>query len=447
MDTSEWSSNLAVRNKEPIVTVREILQDSDVDDQIIEPCSSHSPRKRNYYEVERNSIITPSIRNEKKQVSPAKRQRNDRGMGSICLQTEHNGNSRGTVFMEKEIAESKKGNERIPETPKIGKLCEGFEVTLSPNNNLINRNMNTRGSAPPSSHPSGRDGPESSGTNETTSIEASMLPIETLSPALAHLSSAYHENPRSNSISSSSDQYKYHNLKSNYEHIPHNTSKAQIPKERSDKYEYKLNNTELNKNCEQISNTFESLFPTVEDWIELQRSQLDTVSERINRIFSLIQQGERLLQNVMTTENASQLELLIDRITHVLAEDFRIDDSSSAVPNFPPERDFVAQLTNVYVSTDPSQTLEELQQFAKMRSNMNVSLSEKEERFVDTIEALGATQTKLKEEWNMLNLKEGKSKFKFMLEMNSCERAKVLQRVWDLKKEIANFYMCADTIR
>ncbi|TGO58904.1 hypothetical protein BCON_0050g00360 [Botryotinia convoluta] len=439
MDTSEWSSNLAVRNKEPIVTVREILQDSDVDAQIIEPCSSHSPRKRNHYEVERNSIITPSIRkpsNEKEQVSPAKRQRNDRGMESICLQTEHNGKSRGTVFIEKEIAASKKGNERIPETPNIGKRFEGFEVTLS-------------GSAPPSSPPSDRNGPESSGTNETTSIEARMLPLDTLSPALAHLSSAHHENPRSNSISSSSKSchYKYHNLKSNYENISHNTSEAQTPKERSDKYEYKLNNTETNQNCEHISNTFESLFPIVKDWIEQQRSQFDTITERINKIFSLIQQGERLLQNAMTTENASRLELLIDRITHVLAEDFRIDDPSSAVPNFPPERDFVAQLTNVYVSTDPSQTLEELQQFANMRSNMGVSLNEKEARFIDTIKALGATQTKLKEEWNMLNLKEDKNNFKFMLEMNSCERAKVLQRVWDLKKEIANFYMCADTRR
>ncbi|TGO30713.1 hypothetical protein BPAE_0004g00710 [Botrytis paeoniae] len=434
MDTSEWSSDLAVRNKEPIVTVREILQDSDVDDQIIEPCSSHSPRKRNHYDVERNSIITLSIRkpsNEKEQVSPAKRQRNDRGMESICLQTEHNGKSRGTFFMEKEIAASNQGNERIPETPNIGKRFEGFEVTLS-------------GSAPPSSPPSDRNGPESSGTNETISIEARMLPIDTLSPAQAYLSSAHHENPRSNSISSSSESrhYKYHNLKSNHENISHNTSEVQTPKERSDKYEYKLNNTETSQNCEHISNIFESLFSIVKDWIEQQRSQFDTITERINKIFSLIQQGERLLQNAMTTENASRLELLIDRITHVLAEDFRIDDSSSIVPNFPPERDFVAQLTNVYVSTDPSQTLEELQQFANMRSSMG-----KEARFIDTIKALGATQTKLKEEWNMLNLKEDKNNFEFMLEMNSRERAKVLQRAWDLKKGIANFYMCADTRR
>ncbi|TGO39880.1 hypothetical protein BHYA_0046g00340 [Botrytis hyacinthi] len=392
MDTSEWSSNLAVRNKEPIVTVREVLQDSDVDDQITEPCFSHSPRKRNHYEVERNSIITPSIR---------------------------------------EIAASEKDNERIAETPNIGKQFEGLIVTPS------------SGSAPQSAD----SGPEPSVTNETTSIEAKMVPIDTLGPALAHLSSAHHQNPRSSSISSSSESlhYKYHNLKRNYENIPYNTSEAQPPKKRSDKYETKLNNVEPNQNCEHISNTFEFLFPTTEDWIEQQRSQFDTVTERINKIFSLIQQGERLLQNAMTPENASQLELLIDRITHVLAEGLRIDDSTSAVPNFPPERDFVAQATNVYVSTDPSQTLEELRKFA--RSNMGVNLSEKEESFIESIKSLSATQTRLKEEWNKLNLKEDKNNFKFMLEMNSSERAKVLQRAWDLKKEIANFYMCADTRR
>ncbi|KAF7911080.1 uncharacterized protein EAF01_002588 [Botrytis porri] len=439
MDTSEWSSNLAVRNKEPIVTVREILQDSDVDDQKIEPCSSHSPRKRNHYEVERNSIITPSIRkpsNEKEQVSPAKRQRNDRCMESIRLQTEYNGKSRGTIFMGGEIAASKKGNERIPDTPNIGRRFEGLKVTLSR-------------SAPPPSPPSDSNEPESFSTNETTSIEANILPIDTLSPALAHLSSAHRENPRPISISNSSESrhYNYHKLESNYENLPQNTSEAQTFKERSDKYEYKPNNTEPKQNCEHISNTFESLFPIVEDWIEQQRTQFDIVTERINKILSLIQQGERLLQNAMTSENASRLELLIDRITHVLAGDFRIDDSSSAVPNFPPERDFVAQLTNVFVSTDPSQALEELQQFANMRSNMGVSLSEKEGRFINTIKALGATHTRLKEEWNMLNLKEDKANFRFMLEMNSCERAKVLERVWDLRKEIANFYMCADTRR
>ncbi|KAF7902698.1 hypothetical protein EAF00_002601 [Botryotinia globosa] len=432
MDTSEWSSNIAARNKEPIVTVREILQDSDVDDQIIEPCSSHSPRKRNHCEVEKNSIVNPSIRrkpsNEKGQVSPAKRQCNVRGMESNCLQTEYNGKSRGTVFMERQIAASKKGNERIPETPNIGKQLEGLMVTLS-------------GSAPPSAG----SGPEPSGTNETTPVEAKMVPIDTLSPALAHLSSAHHENPRSGSISSSSESlhYIYHNLERNYGNIPHNTSKAQPPKKRSDKYETKLNNTEPNQNCEHISNTFEYLFPTVKDRIEQQRSQFDTVTERINEIFSLIQQGERLLQNAMTTENASQLELLIDIITHVLTEDLRIDDSTSAIPDFSPERDFVAQVTNVYVSTDPSQALEELWKFA--RSNMGVILSEKEEVFIENIKSLNATQTRLKEEWNMLNSKEDKNSFKFMLEMNSSERGNLLQRAWDLKKEIANFYMCADT--
>ncbi|KAF7953583.1 uncharacterized protein EAE97_000982 [Botrytis byssoidea] len=389
MDTSEWSSNIAVRNKEPVVTVREILQDSDVDDQIIEPCSSHSPRKRNHCEVEKNSIINPSIR---------------------------------------EIAASKKGNERFTETPNIRKQLEGLIVTLS-------------GSAAPSAG----NRPEPSGTNETTSIKAKMIPIDTLSPALAHLSSAHHENPRSSSISSSSESlhYKYHNLKRNYENIPHNISEAQPPKKRSDKYETELNNIEPNQNCEHTSNTFEYLFPTIKDRIEQQRSQFDTVTERINEIFNLIQQGERLLQNAMTTENASQSELLVDRITHVLAEDLRIDDSTSAIPNFSPERGFVAQVTNVHVSTDPSQTLKELWKFA--RSNMGVILSEKEEVFIESIKSLNATQTRLKEEWNMLNSKEDKNNFKFMLEMNSSERAKVLQRAWDLKKEIANFYMCAET--
>ncbi|THV54399.1 hypothetical protein BGAL_0027g00100 [Botrytis galanthina] len=422
MDTSEWSSNLAVRNKEPIVTVREILQDSDVDDQIIEPCSSHSPRKRNHCEVEKNSIINPSIRrnpsNEKGQVSPAKRQCSVKGMESNCLQTEHNGKSRGIVLMERQV--------KLESGRRFKTDCHA-----------------ERGSAPPSAG----SGPEPSGTNETTSIKAKMVTIDTLSPALAHLSSAHYENSRSSSISSSSESsnYKYHNLKRNYENIPHKTTEAQPPQKRSDKYETKLNNTEPNQNCEHISNTFESLFATVKDWIEQQRSQFDTVTERINEIFSLIQQGERLLQNAMTTENASQLELMIDRITHALVEDLRIDDSTSVVPNFPLERDSVAQVTNVYISTDPSQTLEELRQFA--RSNMGVSLSEKEERFIENIESLSATQTRLKEEWNMLNSREDKDKFKFMLEMNSSERAKVLQRAWDLKKEIASFYMCADTRR
>ncbi|KAK6613292.1 hypothetical protein H4I95_01636 [Botrytis cinerea] len=370
MDTSEWSSNLAVRNKEPVVTVREILQDSDVDDQIIEPCFSHSPRKRNHYEVERNSIITPSIRkpsNEKEQVSPAKRQRNAKGLESICLQAEHNGKSRGTVFMEREIAIAKKG----------------------------------------------------------------------------HPSSAQHENSRLDCISSSSKSrhYKYHNLESNYENNPHNTPEAQTPKESSDKYEYKLNNTKPNQDCEQISKTFESLFPIVEDWIEQQKSQFDTLTEKINKTFSLIQQGERLLQNVMDTENASRLELLIDKITHLLAEDLMTDVPSSAAPSSSPERDSVAQLTKVYLPTDPPQTLEELQQLANMRSHAGVSLSEKEAEFMSAIAYLGAKQTKLKEEWNMLNLREDKNDLEFMFEMNCRERAEVLEGVWDLKKKIAEFYM------
>ncbi|KAF7960850.1 hypothetical protein EAE96_000522 [Botrytis aclada] len=428
MDTSEWSSNLAARNKEPIVTVREVLQDSDVDDQMIEPSSSHNPRKRNYHEVERNSIITPSIRKPSNERSPEKRQRNDRSMESIHLQAEHNGRIRGNIFMEREIAASKKGNERIPETPNIGKRFEGLKVTLS-------------GPAPPSSSPPHRNGPESSGTNETTSIEAKMLHIDTLSPALAHLSSAHYENSRSNSISSSSESshYKYHNLKSNCKTISHNISESQNPKERSDKYENKLNNTEPNQNREHISNTFEFLFSIVEDWIEQQRSQFDTITERINGILSLIQQGERLLQNVMTTENASELELLIDRITHVLTEDFSVDVPSSAAPNSPPERDSVAQPTNVCISADPSQTLEELQQFANKRLNVGVSLSEKEARFIEAIKAIGTTQTRLMEEWNMLNSKD-KNNFKFMLEMNSHERAKVLKMVSNLKREMAFFY-------
>ncbi|TEY67246.1 hypothetical protein BOTCAL_0128g00060 [Botryotinia calthae] len=433
MDTSEWSSNLAVRSKEPIVTVREILQGLDVDDHIIEPCSSHSPRKRNHYEVERNSIITPSIRkpsNEKEQVSPAKRQRNNKDLESICLQAEHNGKSRGTVFMEREIAASKKGNERNPDTPNIGKRIEGLRVMLL-------------GSALQSPLPPDRNGPESSGTNETMSIDRKMHPADTLSPALAHLSSAHHENPRSDSISSSSESrhYKYHNLKSNYENNPHNTPEAQTPKERSDKYEYKLNNPKPSQDCEHISKTFESLFPIVEDWIEQQKSQFDALTEKINKIFSLIQQGEWLLQNIMNTKNASQFELLIEKITHLLAEHLKTDVRSSAAPSSPPERDSVAQLTKVYLSTDPPQTLEELQQLANMRSHTGVSLSEKEAGFISAIAYLGAKQTKLKEEWNMLNLREDKNDLKFMFEMNYRERAEVLEGVWDLKKKIAEFYM------
>ncbi|KAM0319860.1 hypothetical protein ACHAO8_000902 [Botrytis cinerea] len=433
MDTSEWSSNLAVRNKEPVVTVREILQDSDVDDQIIEPCSSHSPRKRNHYEVERNSIITPSIRkpsNEKEQVSPAKRQRNAKGLESICLQAEHNGKSRGTVFMEREIAIAKKGNERIPDTPNIGKRIGGLRAMLL-------------GPEPQSSLPSDRNGPESSGTKETTPIDTKMHPVDILSPPLGHPSSAQHENSRLDCISSSSKSrhYKYHNLESNYENNPHNTPEAQTPKESSDKYEYKLNNTKPNQDCEQISKTFESLFPIVEDWIERQKSQFDTLTEKINKTFSLIQQGERLLQNVMDTENASRLELLIDKITHLLAEDLMTDVPSSAAPSSSPERDSVAQLTKVYLPTDPPQTLEELQQLANMRSHAGVSLSEKEAEFMSAIAYLGAKQTKLKEEWNMLNLREDKNDLEFMFEMNCRERAEVLEGVWDLKKKIAEFYM------
>ncbi|CCD53684.1 hypothetical protein BofuT4_P137290.1 [Botrytis cinerea T4] len=400
MDTSEWSSNLAVRNKEPVVTVREILQDSE----------------------------KPS--NEKEQVSPAKRQRNAKGLESNCLQAEHNGKSRGTVFMEREIAIAKKGNERIPDTPNIGKRIGGLRAMLL-------------GPEPQSSLPSDRNGPESSGTKETTPIDTKMHPVDILSPALGHPSSAQHENSRLDCISSSSKSrhYKYHNLKSNYENNPHNTPEAQTPKESSDKYEYKLNNTKPNQDCEQISKTFESLFPIVEDWIEQQKSQFDTLTEKINKTFSLIQQGERLLQNVMDTENASRLELLIDKITHLLAEDLMTDVPSSAAPSSSPERDSVAQLTKVYLPTDPPQTLEELQQLANMRSHAGVSLSEKEAEFMSAIAYLGAKQTKLKEEWNMLNLREDKNDLEFMFEMNCRERAEVLEGVWDLKKKIAEFYM------
>ncbi|RAL68177.1 hypothetical protein DID88_008884 [Monilinia fructigena] len=127
MDTLKWNANLTVRHKEPIITVREILQDSDnsVDgqaDQAAKTTSSQSDLKRNHQEVEKGSDLTTSIRIEKEQVSPAKRHRNGRGMAPIRLQDVDNDKSHRLAFMETEVTALVKGKGMVPDTSNLEKL-------------------------------------------------------------------------------------------------------------------------------------------------------------------------------------------------------------------------------------------------------------------------------------------------------------------------------------
>ncbi|QSZ37606.1 hypothetical protein DSL72_008705 [Monilinia vaccinii-corymbosi] len=350
MDTLEWNTDLTARQKEPIITVREILQDSDssVDDQAdqadqaAETSCSQSPRKRNHQEVERSPDLTTSIRKrsiEKEQVSPAKRRRSDRGLGSIRL--------------------------------KI--------ASENPNSHLI----------------------------ENKDKEVSDI----------------FESPQTQSQKFESQYEDISN--NNFEHI---RSKPQ----------------ELENNYDYISNTFESLCPSVENWIEQQKSQLETVTERINRILGLIQQGERLQQNVLTAEMASQLKNVINDITTAISQNSDVDGSSASNSiNLNCQqgrvRSLINQLRVLSETTDDTQCLTELQKYARIRLELDVPYAEEEWHFVMTSFQLGKTDTKLREELERINTR-GPKEFPFMLEMNRGEQADVSRQIVGLKRAIAAFY-------
>ncbi|KAF7863874.1 hypothetical protein EAF04_006839 [Stromatinia cepivora] len=437
MDALEWSSNLAVRNKEPIVTVREILQDSDVEEQTAELSSSCSPRKRNHCEVEKNSYFTPPIRkpsSEKEQVSPAKRHRSGRDLGSICLQPEHNLKSRETVLVESETTTSKHGKEKVSDTPSLGRRFGSLRPAqpgLSPS------------PAPPSEY--SRSG--SPTTNENTGINVEMPPLDTVMPSVASFSSARSsqtvlENSRSHALQNTSElrHYKTYNLENSSESFSNNTfegpsSKVQEP---DNKCEDVPNDTEAENEYEFISNTFESLYPLVEDWINQQKSQLDIVTERINRILGFIQQGERLQQNVLTSEMASQLENLIEEITNGITTKSSINDSRPRDRYCQQQRDFIDQIQAVFMTTDAYLCLKELVKLADIRSTM-IGLAEKEVEFINTIEQLNTSHRKAMKVLHMLEPKDT-IEYSSILDMNLREYTNLSKMVMALKEEMAAFY-------
>ncbi|KAJ8066263.1 hypothetical protein OCU04_005345 [Sclerotinia nivalis] len=406
MDALEWSSNLAVRNKEPIVTVREVLQDSDVEEQTTDPSSSCSPRKRNHCEVEKNSYFTPSIRkpsSEKEQVSPAKRHRSGRDLGSIGLQSEHDLNSRGTVLVESETTTSKHGKEKVPDTPSLGRRFGSLkpaQLGLSP--------------SPASPSEYSRLG------SSTTVLENSRSHALLNTPELCH--------------------YKTYNLENSYENFSNNTFEGPSSKfqEPDNKCEDVPNDTEAENEYEFISNTFESLYPLVEDWINQQKSQLDTVTERINRILGFIQQGERLQQNVPTSEMASQLENLIEEITNGITTKSSINDSKPRDRYCQQQRNFIDQFRVVFMTTDAYLCLKELVKLADIRSTM-IGLAEKEVEFINTIEQLNTSHRKAMKELHMLEPKNT-IEYSLILDTNLREYTNLSKMIMALKEEMAAFY-------
>ncbi|ESZ97344.1 hypothetical protein SBOR_2274 [Sclerotinia borealis F-4128] len=311
MDTLEWNSALAVRNKEPIITVREVLQDSE---NILLPKSSQTQPSRSREELGFHHIdpviiqlkfehlfdVTSSLmllnrkpNSKKEQVSPAKRHRNGRGLGSIPLKPEHKNRNRGVTFVETERFESEKVKARVSDTPRLGKIFEQLEPSRT-------------GVAPPPSPQSDRSRSGFSGTHEIMSIDKAMPSAAMFSAGRLPLGIC--ENPRP------------HMAENKCEDIPSDT----IEPLRSNVQEPEIKH-------EHISRMFESLYPQVEGWIRQQQSQLNTVTERINRILDLIQQGERLEQTSITAENATQLKNAIAEITLEMSQNLNIDCASSSM--------------------------------------------------------------------------------------------------------------------
>ncbi|EDO03706.1 predicted protein [Sclerotinia sclerotiorum 1980 UF-70] len=363
MDALEWScSNLAVRNKEPIVTVREILQDSDVEEQTAEPSSSHSPRKRSHCEVEKNSYFTPSIR-------------------------------------EAITTTSKKGKERIPDTASFGRRF---------------------------------------GSSELAQPELSISPASPSKYSKLESSTTVLENSKSHNFPNTPElfQSKTHNLEKSYKSVSHGTSQGPSSKVRGpeNKCGDIPNDKEAENDYEFISNTFESLHPLVEDWINQQRSQLDTVTERINRILGCLLQGERLQQEDPTIEMTSQLKDLIDEITNEITTDSSINDSKPRQRYCQQQRHFVNQLRAVFMTTDAYLCLKELVKLADIRSTM-IGLAEKEVEFIDTIEQLNTSHRKAMKELHML-----KPKDTIEYSTNHREYTNLSKMIMALKEEMSGFY-------
>ncbi|CAD6442004.1 68b4a9c2-6971-4be2-b8a2-cae69f91cb85 [Sclerotinia trifoliorum] len=411
MDTLEWSLNLAVRNKEPIVTVREILQDSDVEEQTPEPSSSRSPRKRNHCEVEKNSYFTPSIRkpsSEKEQVSPAKRHRSGPGLGSIDLESEHDLNSRGTVLVESWVQEtitttSKNGKEKKPDTPRFGRR---------------------------------------SGSSKLVQPELSTSPASPSEHSRLGSSTTVFENSRSHNSPNNPElfQSKTYNLENSYNNVCDNTfegpsSKVQEPE---NKCQDIPKDKEAENDYEFIANTFKSLYPLVEDWIHQQKSQLDTVTERINRILGCLQKGERLQQQDPTIEMASQLEDLIDDITNGITPESSINDSKPRDRYCQKQRHFVDQLQAVFMTTEASLCLDELVKFADIRSTM-IGLTEKDVEFINTIEQLNTSHRKAIKELHMRRPRDT-IEYSLILDTSHREYTNLSKMIMALKEEMSAFY-------
>lgn len=199
-------------------------------------------------------------------------------------------------------------------------------------------------------------------------------------------------------------------------------------------------------NYEYLSNIFESLYPLVENWIIQQKSQLETVTKRINRIFDLLQQGERLQQNALTAEMASQLKNLIDELTMAISQNFDngVDaPSASNCISLDPEqkgtRDLTTQLRVLFMTTDDAQFLIEFRRYIAIRSKLGVPYSDAESDFIMTSFHLSNISTKLREELDRLNMM-GPEELPFILEMNRRERESVSRQIKRLKRAMATFY-------
>lgn len=189
---------------------------------------------------------------------------------------------------------------------------------------------------------------------------------------------------------------------------------------------------------EHISNIFDSLYPSVETWIERQKSELDTVIQEINRILGLIQQGERLQQKILTAEMASEMEDLIDEISTGIQQKLNIHDPRPI--KYQHTRRILKGLSQkAYNTADPSQCIIELYKLAVIRSEMGAIENKGEFAIYKSIVRLKDAHDKLMRESEMLKGKDAKA-FAFMLQIHLGEKAKVFDEINMLKEEVARFY-------
>ncbi|KAB8304451.1 hypothetical protein EYC80_003846 [Monilinia laxa] len=424
---------------------------TDQTDQAAETNSSQSYLKRNHQEVEKGSDLTTSIRMasiEKEQVSPAKRHCTGRGMGPIRLQDVDNDKSHGLAFMETEATALVKGKGMVPDT---------FNLEKTPGH----LNPAPLGVALPSTCTS-EIRSESLRFHEKMSIEEesfkkTISPIHD-SPSTSRLSAASlsfaqlpqnlseDSNPHSsenrnrnhpNTIKT--PQTQFHKPESNYEDISSNKLNSICP-----------NIQGPENNYEYLSNIFESLYPLVENCIKQQKSQLETVTGRINRIFGLLQQGERLQQNGLTAEMASQLKNTIDELTIVISQNFDDGIDGRSASNFisldseqEGTRDLTSQLRVLFEISDDAHFLIEFRRYITIRSKLGVPYSDAESDFIMTSIHLSNISTKLREELERLNMK-GPEELPFILEMNLRERESVSRQIKRLKRAMATFYKYED---